>query len=72
MTDISDLAQVLDHAAATAGPGQTIRACAMAYFDFAQSQPATFALMFDPNLLAEVPVERDAHLLGFLDGRSLG
>lgn len=50
------LQAALDRAAASAEPGSTIRACAMAYFHFAQSQPATFALMFDPTLLAETEV----------------
>ncbi len=56
------LQAALDQAASAAGPGLTIRACAMAYFDFAQSQPATYALMFDPALLAEIEVAqaRDA------------
>lgn len=56
------LQAALDQAASAAGPGLTIRACAMAYFDFAQAQPATYALMFDPALLAETEVvqARDA------------
>ncbi|WP_304217841.1 TetR/AcrR family transcriptional regulator [Phenylobacterium aquaticum] len=34
-----------------------IRTCALAYFGFARAQPALYALMFDPPILAEAEVD---------------
>lgn len=34
-----------------------IRTCALAYFGFARAQPALYALMFDPPILAEPEVD---------------
>jgi AcrR family transcriptional regulator len=42
--------------AATAAHPTPIRASAMAYFSFARAQPALYALMFDPEILAESEV----------------
>jgi hypothetical protein len=44
-------------AAADASQPTPIRACALAYFGFAQAQPALYALMFDPGILAEAEVK---------------
>jgi AcrR family transcriptional regulator len=47
--------------AAAGSPGLPIRVCALAYFGFARAQPALYALMFDPELLAvpDVGAARD-------------
>lgn len=42
--------------AAEAAQPVPIRACALAYFGFARAQPALYALMFDPLILAEPEV----------------
>ena len=44
-------------AAADAAQPTPIRACALAYFGFAQAQPALYALMFDPVIMAEPEVK---------------
>ncbi len=44
-------------AAEAAGQPTPIRACALAYFGFARAQPALYALMFDPLILAEPEVD---------------
>ena len=51
-----ELEVALREAAAAAQPAP-IRACAMAYFAFARAQPALYALMFDPLILAEPEVD---------------
>ena len=43
--------------AASTGGAMPIRTCAQAYFDFAQAQPALYALMFDPPVLAVPEVD---------------
>jgi AcrR family transcriptional regulator len=43
--------------AANATQPMPIRACALAYFGFARAQPALYALMFDPTILAEAEVK---------------
>lgn len=43
--------------AASGGDATPIRTCAQAYFDFAQAQPALYALMFDPPVLAVPEVD---------------
>ena len=50
-----ELEVALREAAAAAQPAP-IRASALAYFDFARRQPALYALMFDPEILAETEV----------------
>jgi len=50
-----ELEAALREAAAAAQP-TPIRACAIAYFAFARAQPALYALMFDPLILAEPEV----------------
>lgn len=42
----------LSKAAEAAGEGQRIRACALAFFGFARREPALYALMFDPEIIA--------------------
>ena len=44
-------------AAEAAAQPTPIRACALAYFGFARAQPALYALMFDPLILAEPTVD---------------
>ena len=51
-----ELEAALRDAAAAAQPAP-IRACALAYFGFARAQPALYALMFDPEILAETEVD---------------
>jgi AcrR family transcriptional regulator len=51
-----ELETALREAAAAAQP-LPIRACALAYFGFARAQPALYALMFDPLILAEPSVD---------------
>jgi len=51
-----ELEAALREAAAAAQP-VPIRACALAYFAFARAQPALYALMFDPVILAEPEVD---------------
>ena len=57
-----DLEAILREAAATAPDATPIRTCALAYFGFAQSQPALYDLMFDAALMAdpEVAAARDS------------
>lgn len=48
-----DLETILRDAAATAPEATPIRTCALAYFGFAQSQPALYDLMFDADMMAD-------------------
>ena len=48
-----DLEAILKEAAATAPEETPIRTCALAYFDFARSQPALYDLMFDSVMMAD-------------------
>jgi len=56
VTGFGELEAALKAAADAAQP-TPIRACALAYFGFARAQPALYALMFDPPILAEVEVK---------------